>query len=136
MLSLSRAIEVNKKEYYNALQHAQRSNEITPWLNYFLQIILNAQKESEAQIEFTLKTTKFFDRFKDTLNERQMKVIRRMFQEGPQGFKGGMNTKKYIGLTHISKATATRDLLQLIAIQAFILRENAGGRSTSYLVNL
>lgn len=136
VLSLSRTIEAAKKEYYDALEKAQRSNEITIWISYFMKTSLAALKEAEEQIEFTLKKTKFFDRFREKLNHRQFNVIRRMLDEGAKGFQGGMNARKYIGLTKASKATATRDLQQLLEMDAFLLAGKAGGRSTSYQVNL
>ncbi|MBL7755872.1 MAG: Fic family protein [Chitinophagaceae bacterium] len=136
MLSLSRTIEANKSDYYESLEKAQRSNEITPWIEYFIKTTLDAQIEAEAQIDFTLKTTRFFDRYKDHLNDRQLTAVRRMLEEGPKGFKGGMNARKYIGITKTSKATATRDMQQLLEMGAFILSGKAGGRSTSYQVNI
>ena len=105
-------------------------------MKYFVKTALDAQREAETQIEFTLKKTKFFDRFRDQLNERQYTVIRRMLEEGAKGFEGGMNATKYIGITKTSKATATRDMQQLLEIGAFVLAGNAGGRSTKYQVNL
>lgn len=134
LLSLSKAIEANKKNYYEALQTAQRSNEITNWICYFVNMTVDAQNQAEKQIEFTLKKTKFFDRFESQLNERQSKVTRRMLEEGVKGFEGGMNAKKYISITHTSKATATRDLQDLVEKNAFI--PSGGGRSTSYTINL
>jgi Fic family protein len=136
VLSLSRTIESKKADYYTALELAQRSNEITKWMEYFIKTTLAAQVEAEIQIDFTLKKTKFFDRYKDQLNERQLTVIKRMLEEGPKGFEGGMNARKYIGITKTSKATATRDMQQLLEIGAFILSGKAGGRSTSYQLNL
>ena len=134
LLSLSKAIEANKKNYYWALQTAQRSNEITDWICYFVNTIIDAQNQAEKQIEFTLKKTKFFDRFESQLNERQSKVIRRMLDEGVKGFEGGMNAKKYMSIAHTSKATATRDLQNLVEKTIFI--PSGGGRSTSYTINL
>jgi Fic family protein len=136
ILSLSKAIELNKNAYYASLEQAQRSNEISPWIEYFVRMAHEAQTDAEIQISFTLNKTKFFDRFRDQLHERQLKVIRRMFDEGPPGFAGGMNAKKYIGITKTSKATATRDLQHLMEIGAFVLSGKAGGRSTSYQLNL
>ena len=63
-------------------------------------------------------------------------VIRRMLEEGPGGFQGGMNASKYTGITKASKATATRDLQDLLAMGAIALLGEAGGRSTSYRGNL
>lgn len=135
LLSLSRTIEENRNTYYDALKVAQRSNEITPWINYFVNVVLDAQKQTEEQIDFTLKKTRFFDHFRGQLNERQLRIVRRMLEEGPSGFEGGMSAKKYIAITHTSKATATRDLKDLVEKGA-IIPSGGGGRSTRYQVNL
>jgi Fic family protein len=134
MLSLSKTIESNKKRYYLELEKAQYSMEINSWLRYLVEMILEAQIDSEYQIDFTLKKVKFFDRFRNLLNDRQITVIKRMLEEGPKGFTGGMNAKKYGSLCKVSKATATRDLQYLLEIDAFTV--SRGGRSTSYSVNL
>ena len=136
MLSLSRTIEANKKDYYAALEKAQHSNEISSWINYFVKATVDAQVEAERQIDFTLRKAKFFDKYKDQLNDRQRTAIIRMMEEGPAGFEGGMKARKYIGITKTSKATATRDMQHLLEIGAFVLAGKAGGRSTSYQVNL
>ena len=134
LLSLSRAIEADKKSYYRALQEAQKSNEVTPWLCYFTSLVLEAQSHADAQVEFILRKAKFFDHHKDKLGERQLKVIRRMLDEGPDGFEGGINARKYVGLTKVSKATATRDLQDLV--KNGVLVPIGGGRSTRYELGL
>jgi len=136
VLSLSRTIEAHKKEYYLSLEHAQRENEISAWIAYFVNVVLDAQVEAERQIDFTLQKTKFFDKYDRLLSERQRLVIRRMFEEGPDGFKGGMNARKYSAITKVSKATATRDLQQLLELGIFVSTNTGGGRSTSYRVNV
>jgi Fic family protein len=88
----------------------------------------------EEQIEFTLKKTRLFDRFRDQLNDRQQQILRRMLEAGPEGFKGGMSAKKYMSMTGASKATATRDLQDLA--DKGVLVPFGGGRSTRYTVNL
>lgn len=134
LLSLSNTIEANKSGYYEALQKAQRSNKITQWIEYFAKTIFEAQVRAEEQIEFTLKKTRFFDRCKDQLNGRQLKIIKRMLKEGPKGFEGGMSAKKYMSITKTSKATATRDLQDLAT--KGVLIPFGGGRSTKYEINL
>lgn len=134
LLSLSRAIEANSKQYYEALQQGQQSNEITPWVTWFVHIVLEAQIQAEEQIDFTLKKTRLFDRFRDQLNERQLQILRRMLEEGPKGFEGGMSAKKYMSITGASKATATRDLQDLADKGVFA--PSGSGRSTHYQVNL
>ncbi|MDH5564297.1 MAG: Fic family protein [Nitrospirota bacterium] len=134
LLSLSQTVEAQRKEYYAALQRGQQDNEITDWVTWFVNLGLAAQIQAEEQVEFTLRKTKFFDRWKDVLNERQLHVLQRMLEEGPKGFKGGMNAKKYVAITGTSKATATRDLQDLVEKGVFI--PAGGGRSTRYEVKL
>ena len=134
LLSLSRTIEADKKSYYDALEKAQRSNDISKWLIYFIGITLSAQRQAKELVDFILRKAKFFDRFRDKLNERQLKVIKRMMNEGPEGFEGGMTANKYIAITKASKATATRDLQHLVEIGALLVQ--GGGRSTRYNLDL
>ncbi len=130
LLSLSQVIETKKSEYYDALERAQQSNEVTPWIRYFVRVVAEAQAKSEEQVDFVLRKTRFFDAFKDILSDRQLKVVRRMLDEGPGGFEGGMNARKYGSLTGVSKATATRDLQTLVEQGIFL--PVGGGRSTRY----
>ena len=134
LLSLSKAIEAKKKLYYASLEEAQKSNEITPWVNYFVTTILEAQTEAKNLVNFILIKSKFFDRFSPVLNERQLRVVQRMFEAGPSGFEGGMSAKKYMSIAKTSKATATRDLQQLSELQVF--KVEGGGRGTNYSLNI
>ncbi len=134
MLSLSQAIEADKKAYYAALNLGSRSNEITAWVDYFVHIVLAAYVEVEKQINFVLQKSTYFNRFEDRLNARQLKVIRRMMQAGTKGFEGGMSAKKYMVITETSKATATRDLHDLLVMGA--LRQIGEGRSVRYELNI
>jgi Fic family protein len=130
LLSLSRTIEAEKKSYYAALEKAQESLDITGWIHYFSQTVVDAQSRSEQQIEFILKKVKFFDHFQAKLNDRQLRALTRMFEEGFGGFAGGINAAKYIGITKTSKATATRDLQELTGIGA--LTPIGSGRNARY----
>lgn len=132
VLSLSRTIEANKKDYYKALQITQSTNDITNWITYFVKTVLAAQTQAEAMIEFTLKKGKFFSIFQNQLNVRQTIVVNRMLQEGPEGFLGGMNARKYMSITKSSKATSTRDLQNLVELGVFAPIGEKRGKSTSY----
>lgn len=134
LLSLSRSIAADRAGYYAALKKAQRSLEITDWIEWFVLMLLDAQAEAEKEIAFTLKKTKLLDRVGSQLNERQMKVVRRMLKEGPGGFAGGMSAKKYQAIAKTSKPTATRDLQDLVQKDVFV--PLGGGRSRHYQIHL
>ena len=55
-----------------------------------------------------------------------------MLADGPDLFQGGMNVRKYVGITGTSRATATRDLAELVAKQVFM--PVGSGRSARYEV--
>lgn len=134
MLSLSKTIEANKKAYYDALKEAQRALDITPWVVYFAGVILDAQRDAKAMVLFTLKKAQFYDRYKDRIDQRQWKAINNMLDKGAEGFEGGMTARKYMGITKVSKATATRDLQQLHEKGALV--QEGAGRSVRYQLNL
>ncbi len=114
LVALAQTIHRKRKTYYHELESHNQSTEITGWLVYHSKMILEAQETSRRQIEFLIKKTKFFDRHRDQLNQRQIKVMLRIFQEGPDGFDGGLSADNYIRITRTSRATATRDLNDLV----------------------
>jgi Fic family protein len=134
LLSLSAAIEEKRNDYYDALNAAQYTLDATDWVEYFVQTCLDAQIQAEEKINFTLKKTKLIDRCEKVMSERQLKVVRRMLEDGPDSFEGGMSAKKYIAITKASRATATRDLQELANMR--VLAQEGAGRSVRYKVNL
>jgi len=133
LLSLSQVIDADKKAYYAALKNASRSNEITKWIEYFISVVSDAETETQAKINFVMKKRDYFDRYGPQFNDRQLKVIKRMMKEGLEGFEGGMSAKKYMTIADTSKATATRDLHELVSINA--LTVHGKGRSVRYELN-
>ena len=55
-----------------------------------------------------------FIKLKGQINPRQEKVLLRMFNQGVEGFAGGLSAENYIAITKTSRATATRDLIDLV----------------------
>lgn len=118
LIALATRIEKERKSYYKALAEANKQNEITDWLCYFADAVLHAQKSTEARVHFIIEKTKLYDRLRGKLNQRQEKALERMFREGPEGFTGGLSAKNYIAITQTSRATATRDLADLVDLGA------------------
>ena len=119
LIALADVIGKHRKAYYAALEKTNHSNRVTDWLVFFANTILEAQQVTQERINFILQKTKFYDQFGGQLNTRQEKALARMFQEGPEGFLGGMSAEKYIKITGTSRATATRDLAELVIAGAF-----------------
>lgn len=135
LLSLSHTIYNYKKQYYEELSKTNSTLNITEWVSYFVYTIYQAQQDAQNIIEFVLKKTRFFERYAIYFNSRQEKVIRRMFAAGVEGFVGGMSAKKYTSIADCSKATATRDLTDLLKRGCFYKLPGAGS-NTHYDLNL
>jgi Fic family protein len=120
LLALADAIKRRQKEYYRALQDAGKTNEITSWLEWFADTVVQAQDATQIRVEFPIEKAKLLNELRGQLNPRQEKVLLRMFEEGSEGFKGGMSAEKYIRITEASRATATRDLQDLVEKGALI----------------
>jgi len=114
LISLSKTIESNKKTYYESLENNNKSNEITNWLIYFANTILDAQADTLKLIDFLIEKAKFFDRYIPQMNERQLKIITRLFDAGHQGFEGGLSADNYTRIAKTSASTATRDLKDMV----------------------
>lgn len=134
LIALAFTIERRRKEYYAALEGNNKDLEITEWMEYFARTVLQAQRNTIRHVDFYVGKARFYDRFRDQLNERQSKVVGRMFRGGIEGFKGGLSAENYISITGTSRATATRDLQDLVEMRALI--KTGELRHTRYTLNL
>ena len=119
LIALAYTIERKRKDYYAVLERNNKELEITDWLEYFAWTVIEAQGNTISRVDFYVAKTKFHDRLRGQLNERQAKVIARIFKEGIDGFTGGLSAENYITITGTSRATATRDLQDLVEKRAF-----------------
>jgi len=134
LISLSTIIQKNKKKYYSILEDHNFTLEITEYLLYFSRIVLSAQKLSRKMIDFTIKKTKIYDKFSSRLNERQLKVLNRIFEEGLDGFAGGLSAQNYKSIVKkISDSSVTRDLQELVAMGLFF--KTGETKHTRYFVD-
>ena len=110
---------------------------LTSWIIWHLNILNSAMKEALKNVEFFIFKTKFWDKHRDkALNERQIKVLNKVLDIGNENFEGSLNTRKYISLTKVSKATAVRDIAQLVEWECIRQIDGAAGRNIRYEINL
>ena len=129
---LSKAIQRKRKLYYKALNKASLSNEITHWLKYFSELILEALELTHKEWELVLKKVQVFNTYRGKINSRQEKVLLKLFQAGVDGFQGGLSAENYKAITKTSSATATRDLNALVDLG--ILVKTGEYKSTRYWI--
>jgi Fic family protein len=140
LYSISTVINSDRKGYYDILDKStnlflNKEFDLTPWILWHLGILNNAMQQALKNIEYLVQKTKFWDKYrKQPLNERQIKVLNQILDMGSENFKGGLNTKKYINLTKVSKATAVRDITQLVEFGCIEQIEQTSGRNVKYRV--
>ena len=134
LIALAQTIERDRKQYMAALDANNKELDITEWLLYFSQMVLEAQMETVKLFEFVIAKTRLYDRVRMQLNKRQEKVLARIFREGPSGFKGGLSAENYLAITQTSRATATRDLQDLVKKK--VLSKKGELKSTRYYLNI
>ena len=129
---LATAIEADKKSYYRQLEQASRGGlAIDGWLDYFANTVIRAQAIAREEVDFVLAKARFYEAYGDQLNDRQAKMVARVFAEGRKGSEGGITTKKYQAITQCPNRTASRDLADLLA-RGIITRLPGAGRTTRY----
>ena len=114
--SLSAQILREREGYYDQLESTQRGGlDVTAWLVWFLTQVEAACTDADKTVANTLGKARFWLRHQQAvINERQRKVLNRLLDAGPDGFEGGMTNRKYMSLTSVSRATATRELGDLV----------------------
>lgn len=132
--SFSSQIMEERNGYYDILEKCSKSNnpDVTKWLTWFLECFEHAIQRSDKIIGRVLAKADFWqEHVQDQLNDRQKKALHRMLDAGPGGFEGGLTTRKYVGMNKVSRATAFREISDMV--EKKILRQLPGkGRSVRY----
>ena len=127
--SMSAQIRIERKAYYDILEATQRGSlDITQWLEWFLACFSKALDAAELTLSSVLRKAKAWEILSDKkINERQKLMINKLLD----GFEGKLTTAKWAKIVKSSHDTALRDIQNLVEKQVLI-KEEAGGRSTSY----
>lgn len=138
--SLSARIMNERKNYYEVLERTQKGDgDATEWLLWFLDMARQAMEAAEGTLSRVLAKAAFWRRHASTaLSERQRKAVNRLLDAGTKatggGFEGGLTTRKYMGLTKASRATAYREITDLVA-KGMLIPRAGKGRSAAYDVS-
>ncbi|MBW5415249.1 Fic family protein [Pseudomonas sp. MAG002Y] len=135
LYTMSASILDNRNEYYRILESSQKGTlDITAWLAWFLQTLLQSLEQAMARIDRVLAKARFWHSHRtDELSTEQIKVLNRLLDGGTRGFEEGISAAQYKAVAQVSKATATRHLSDLLS-RGCIVRLPGGGRSTRYVI--
>ena len=133
--SLSQQIWLDRSAYYTELENAtgQVQMDVTTWVQWFVGCIEKAAAAAYLSMQTAVKKTHFWSLVREhfpNLNASQSKAINKLYDVGPEGFKAGMSTQKYVHLCSVSRTTAYRELT---AMRDMGLLDQVGeGRATGY----
>ncbi len=134
--SVSSQIMLTRDEYYKILEDVQRCRvDVTEWFLWFIKCATASIEHSQDIIGNVLMRVEFWKRYAQTeLNERQKKVLSRILEAEPGNFIGGLTTRKYVSIAKVSRATAFREIADMLKKK--VLRQLPGkGRSAHYDLN-
>ncbi|SFC29999.1 Fic family protein [Marinospirillum celere] len=133
--SLSAAIMARRSDYYTYLERTQKGElDITAWLIWFIDTLKEALEQALIRVDRVLEKSRFWQAHAQTLlNQRQIKVLNRLLDTAGEEFQEGINARKYQSLAKVSKATATRDLSDLVE-KGCLQPLPGGGRSRRYSI--
>ncbi len=136
LYAISAAIMARRREYYAILEQTQRGTlDVTPWLAWFLDVFEETLESALGKVALVLQKARFWQiHGQQSLNKHQVKVLNRLLDAGPSGFEGDLGARKYMGIAGVSKATATRHLVDL-QMKGALVKLEGGGRRTRYAVN-
>jgi Fic family protein len=128
---MSTQIRAERSAYYDILEHTQRSStDVTAWLEWFVGCLTRTIDNAQDSLATVLQKSQFWDRHQGaSLNDRQRQILNRLLD----GFEGKMTTSKWAKLAKCSQDTAYRDI-QFLVDQRIMVKDDAGGRSTSYSI--
>lgn len=135
--SISSQIMEERGVYYDVLEKCSKGHsDITAWLVWFLDCLIRAMEKSGTIIAKVLAKAEFWQRHSQTaMNERQRKIVNRLLDAGQGQFQGGLTTKKYVSLARTSRATAFREIADLVDKKVLSRNSKSKGRSVSYDLN-
>lgn len=127
--SLSSQIRLERSAYYDILERTQKSSlDITEWMEWFLGCLGRAIAGTEETLSAVFAKARFWETHAGaTINDRQKKVLNRLLD----GFEGKLTSSKWAIIAKCSQDSAQRDI-QLLIDQNILIKDPAGGRSTSY----
>ena len=131
--SVSSEIMKMRNEYYRILENVQRGyTDMTEWYLWFLKCITTSIVHSQNIIANVFARIDFWNEHAQTqLSERQKKIINHILEAGKGNFTGGLTTRKYVSIAKVSRATAFREISDMLDKK--ILRRLSGkGRSVHY----
>ena len=129
--NISSQINKDKNHYYDILEQTQRGNgDLTEWLTWYLQKLVDALNEADAIVANVLNKSLFWQKASAVpMSERQTKMLN-LFLDG---YEAKITTKTWASLAKCSKDTAIRDIQDLMDKNILVI-DVPGAKRPSYSI--
>ncbi|RPD42571.1 Fic family protein [Chitinophaga barathri] len=130
--SMSAQIRTERHRYYDILEETQKGTlDITAWIIWFLECLDRAVSATDITLGAVIKKARLWESpLTQAVNDRQKLMLNKLLD----GFTGKLTSSKWAVITKTSQDTAIRDIQDLIG-RGLLRKEDAGGRSTSYVLS-
>lgn len=132
--SISSTITKNLRAYYQALNEQNTSNNITEWLVYFANVLIEAQQRTTNRFFVEIQKKKLHEEFRDALNSRNITLLDWFLEKDYSRKSIEISASKYREITETTSSTATRDLSNLVGLG--ILIRTGSLKATRYKLNM
>ena len=129
--NVSSQINKDKKHYYDILERMQHGDsDITEWLVWYMQKLVDALDEAETIVTTILNKSFFWQKASSVpMTERQTQVLN-LFLDG---YEAKITSKTWASLANCSKDTAIRDIQDLVD-KNILIEDIPGAKRPSYSI--
>ncbi len=129
--NVSSQINKDKRHYYDILERMQHGDgDITEWLVWYLQKLVDALNEAEIIVTTVLNKSLFWQKASSiAMTERQIKLLN-LFLDG---YEAKITSKTWAALAKCSKDTAIRDIQDLLS-KHILVADIPGAKRPSYSI--
>lgn len=129
--NISSQINKDKNHYYDILERTQHGDgDITEWLVWYMQKLVDALGEAEATVTTILNKSFFWQKASSVpVTDRQMQMLN-LFLDG---YEAKITSKSWAALAKCSKDTAIRDIQDLVS-KNLLIEDFPGAKRPSYSI--
>jgi len=131
--SVSSEVMKMREGYYDILEDVQKCKvDVTRWYLWFIKCLTLSVEHSYGIIADVFARHDFWNQHAQVeLNDRQKKVINRILEAGLKNFEGGLTTRKYVSIAKTSRATAFREIEDMLE-KKILIKLPGRGRNVHY----
>jgi len=136
--SMATAIYAKRTEYYSTLDmitnlHKNRHYDFSLWIEWNIDILIDALEKAHKNILFIIKKTKFWDKHREVkLTKKHIQFLDAFIDSFSKNKKNKFSNNDYREITGVSSVTASRHIKKLLECGCIKKIEGKAKRNASY----